>query len=147
MSLTIRPTALQDKAQWETLYAGYAAFYGVTQTPQMRQTVWDWLHDDAHEVNGFVAELDGTLIGLTHYRPFYAPLAAQTRGFLDDLFVDPAARGSGAARALIGAVSDEGRQRGWTIIRWITAENNYRARGLYDQVATQTPWVTYDIPL
>lgn len=147
MTLIVRPTAPDDKSAWETLYTGYADFYGATQTPQMRETVWGWLHDEAHDVCGFVAEHNGTLIGLTHYRPFHSPLAAQTRGFLDDLYVDPAARGSGAARALIDAVSDEGRKRGWALIRWITAEDNYRARGLYDQVANRTPWVTYDIPL
>ena len=74
-------------------------------------------------------------------------MAAATGGFLDDLFVDPAHRGSGAARALIDAVAAEGRQRGWTVIRWITAEDNYRARGLYDQMADRTKWVTYDIKL
>ncbi|MEQ6201503.1 GNAT family N-acetyltransferase [Sulfitobacter sp. HNIBRBA2951] len=147
MPVTTRPVAPADRPAWEALYAGYAEFYGVPQTPAMRETVWGWLHDPAHEVNGFVAEQDGTLIGLTHYRPFHSPLAANTRGFLDDLFVDPIARGSGAAQALIDAVKAEGRARGWALIRWITAEDNYRARGVYDQLADRTPWVTYDVPL
>ena len=60
------------------------------------------------------------------------PLSASTGGFLDDLFVDPTARGSGAADALIAALADEGRKQGWTVIRWITAEDNYRARALYE---------------
>ena len=50
-------------------------------------------------------------------------------------------------REVMKALEAEGRSRGWTVIRWITAENNYRARGVYDQVATRTPWVTYDIKL
>ena len=56
-------------------------------------------------------------------------------------------RSAGAAKALIGAVEAERRPRGWTVVPWITAETNYRARGVYDQVATRTPWVTYDIKL
>jgi hypothetical protein len=32
-------------------------------------------------------------------------------------------------------------------VRWITAEDNYRGRGVYDKLATRTPWVTYDIKL
>ena len=36
---------------------------------------------------------------------------------------------------------------GWSVLRWITADNNYRARSAYDQVATRTAWVTYDIKL
>lgn len=147
MTLTIRRPTAADRARWEELYAGYAEFYRVTQTPEMRSTVWGWLNDPAHQTKGFVAELDRRLVGLTHFRPFARPLAAATGGFLDDLFVDPAHRGSGAARALIGAVAAEGRQCGWTVIRWITAEDNYRARGLYDQMADRTKWVTYDIKL
>ncbi len=147
MTVTIRPASQADKAAWETLYKGYADFYGVPQTEQMRDTVWGWLNDDTHEVSGFVAEVDCALVGLTHYRPFYSPLAANVRGFLDDLYVDPNARGSGAAQALIDAVSDVGREKGWALIRWITADDNYRARSLYDRTATRTQWITYDTKL
>lgn len=145
--MIIRPVALADKPDWARLYAGYAAFYKVEQTEAMRDTVWGWLMDPAHTTEGLVAEQDGCVIGLAHYRAFARPLAASTGGFLDDLFVDPAARGSGAAEALLQALAAEGRNRGWTVIRWITAEDNYRARGLYDRVADRTKWVTYDIRL
>jgi hypothetical protein len=33
------------------------------------------------------------------------------------------------------------------VIRWITADDNYRARAVYDRVATRTKWVTYDLKL
>lgn len=147
MSVTVRPIAPTDKDSWDTLYQGYAKFYGVDQTQEMRDRVWGWITDPDHEVNCFVAEQDGKLIGLTHYRPFFSPLSANVKGFLDDLFVDPATRGSGAAQALIDAVSAEGREKGWAVIRWITADDNYRARGVYDRVATRTGWITYDIAL
>ena len=145
--MLIRPPVAADRPEWERLYAGYAAFYKVTQTPEMRATVWGWLHDPAHQTRGLVAEEEGRLIGLAHFRPFARPLSASTGGFLDDLFVDPAARGSGAADALIAARADEGRKQGWTVIRWITAEDNYRARALYDRVAEKTKWATYDLRL
>lgn len=147
MPLQIRRPTDTDRESWNELYAGYADFYQVTQTQDMRDKVWSWITDPAHEVDGLVADLDGAVIGLTHFRPFARPLAAATGGFLDDLFVDPAARGSGAARALIEAVSAEGKARGWSVIRWITADNNYRARGLYDQLADRTGWITYDIKI
>ena len=53
----------------------------------------------------------------------------------------------GAADALIQAVADIARERGWSLLRWITAENNYRARGVYDRLAQRTDWVTYDMKL
>ena len=148
MTITIRPVEQSDRAQWNVLYQGYAQFYKVTQTQDMRDTVWSWLFNDAHETEGLVAVDDkGALIGLTHFRPFARPLSATTGGFLDDLFVTPASRGSGAARLLIEAVAQVGKQRGWSVIRWITAEDNYRARSLYDKVADKTKWATYDIKL
>jgi len=30
-------------------------------------------------------------------------------------------------------------------VRWITADNNYRGRAKYDQHATRTTWITYDM--
>ena len=66
-------------------------------------------------------------------------------GYLDDLFVDPDLRGAGIADDLFAAAKELGRSRDWSVIRWITAENNYRARGVYDRVAARTNWITYDL--
>lgn len=33
-----------------------------------------------------------------------------------------------------------------SVVRWTTADDDYRARGTYDQVAVRTSWVTYDMP-
>lgn len=148
MPIRIEPVSPEHRPAWERLYAGYAEFYRVAQTEEMRARVWSWLMDPAHEVQGFVAlDAAGEPIGLAHVRPFARPLSATTGGFLDDLFVDPAARGSGAADALIEAVAAEGRRRGWSVIRWITAEDNTRARKVYDRLAKKTAWVTYDVSL
>lgn len=144
----VRALRETDRSDWERLYENYAAFYKVEQTAEMRETVWSWIFDPSKEVEALVAETsDGKLIGIAHYRPFSRPLAASVGGFLDDLFVDPDVRGQGVADALIGALKAEGEIRGWTVIRWITAEDNYRARGVYDRLAARTKWITYDIKL
>ena len=81
MTVTIRPVEQRDHPAWDALYQGYAEFYGVTQTPEMRDTVWSWLFDDAAQTEGLVAlDADGTIVGITHYRPFARPLAASTGG-------------------------------------------------------------------
>jgi GNAT superfamily N-acetyltransferase len=143
----IRAAQPGDYAQWAQLYAGYAQFYTVEQSEAMRETVWSWIMDPDAGVNALVAVQEGRLVGLAHYRAYMRPLAASTGGFLDDLFVSPDARGTGAARKLIEALTEIGRAKGWTVLRWITAADNATARGLYDQVAKETPWVTYDIKL
>jgi GNAT superfamily N-acetyltransferase len=143
--IRIVPIAAEHRGDWDRLYAGYAAFYKVEQTKAMRDTVWCWLMDPAHEVKGLVAvDETGRAVGLAHYRPYARPLRGGYGGFLDDLFVDPAMRGRRIADALIEAVATIGRERGWGLIRWITADDNYRGRAVYDRLATRTMWITYD---
>lgn len=144
MSVEIRAVAPGDRAAWGRLYAAYADFYKVAQSDEMRDRVWGWLMDADHEVEGLVALQDGGPVGLAHFRGFARPLAAATGGFLDDLFVSPEARGLRVGQALITELEIIAKARGWSVIRWITADDNYRARGLYDQIATRTMWVTYD---
>ena len=143
--MIVRPVIADDKVEWAALYAAYAEFYEVPQTPEMRARVWGWLMDPQHEVSGFVAEDDGTLVGLAHVRLFARPLAAASGLYLDDLFVSPAARGKGAAPALLASVKAFAAEHGHSVVRWITAEDNARARGLYDKHANATQWVTYDM--
>lgn len=144
--ITVREVRVEDFAQWRALYRGYADFYRVEQTDEAAERVWAWVNDPAHEVSALVAENgEGRLIGLAHYRPFARPLSATTGGYLDDLFVDPAHRGSGAADHLLTRLGDIAAERGWSVVRWITADDNHRARAKYDQVATRTMWVTYDM--
>lgn len=146
MSVRIVRLEQHHRSEWEALYAGYANFYRTEQTPEMRARVWSWLHDETAELEALVAvNADEKLIGLAHFREFSRPLSATKGGFLDDLFVTPEARGSGAARALLDALAAEARTRGWSVVRWITADDNYRARGLYDKLSTRTNWVTYDM--
>jgi len=143
----VRPAA-EHRAGWDRLYQGYAEFYEVAQTEEMRDRVWGWIHDPAHEVEAFLAvDGEGRPVGLAHFRAFARPLSASIGGFLDDLFVGREARGGRVADALINAIAEEGRRRGWSVIRWITADDNYRARAVYDRVAARTKWVTYDLKL
>ncbi|MEU3609888.1 GNAT family N-acetyltransferase [Streptomyces sp. NPDC035033] len=144
--IKVRAVRAEDFPQWRALYRGYADFYGVEQTEEMALRVWSWVNDPGHEVGALVAEDgEGRLVGLAHYRPFARPLSATVGGFLDDLFVDPASRGSGAADLLLAALREVAAERGWSVVRWITADDNHRARAKYDQVATRTMWVTYDM--
>ena len=89
----IRHIQLKDKDQWEKLYKGYADFYKVEMNDKILQTVWSWLQDKNHEVNGIVYEVDGNIVGLAHYRRMPRPLRGKDICFLDDLYVAPRHRG------------------------------------------------------
>jgi len=144
-NLIIRAIAPGDRAGWEPLYRGYGAFYTVDMGPETLETVWGWLHDPDHVVEGLVAELDGQLVGLAHFRAMPSPLRGAVIGFLDDLFVGPAARGEKVGEKLLARLNEVSAARGWNKIRWITGDDNYRARTLYDRVSVKTQWNTYEM--
>lgn len=146
--ITVDPPRPEDEETWRELYEGYQKFYKMPETPQVAETVWQWIHDSSHVTECLLArDASGRVVGLAHYRDVPRPLSGATAGFLDDLFVAPDVRGEGIAEALIAAVSTIGRERGWAWLRWFTAEDNYRARAFYDRVAYLSQWKTYQLDL
>lgn len=132
------------RADWDVLYAAYADYYKVDQTQEMRDRTWGWIMEG--RITCLMALNDeGKPVGFAHMREFLRPLSSTVAGFLDDLFVDPGQRGAGAVNALFDAAAALGREKNWSVIRWITRDDNYRARSVYDKVATRTNWVTYDL--
>jgi GNAT superfamily N-acetyltransferase len=145
----IRKANTTDFPGWCDLYRGYAEFYKVPMNDRILETLWGWIHDPHHEINCLVAFVDEDDLpsGFAHVRRMPSPLRGTDVGFLDDLFVDPDARGANIGKALFGALEDHAREQKWPIIRWITADDNYRARALYDQLATKTMWNTYQMDI
>ena len=90
--------------------------------------------------------LNGDLVGITHY--FFHPFIWYGQAcYLQDLFTAEAARGQGAARALIEAVAAEAREKNATRLYWMTKEDNARARLLYDKLASFGGFIKYDYSL
>lgn len=146
MSGSVHPLMDDDREQWEVLYYGYAEFYQVPMNDEILDTVWGWIHDDGNPFFGLIAkDENGKALGLMHCRQMASPLRGALVGFLDDLFVTPGARGQGVVEDLYAALNQLGKQQGWPFIRWITAENNYRGRAVYDKLSDKTHWVTYQM--
>jgi len=143
----IRDIHLKDKKQWEKLYKSYADFYKVEMNDKILQIVWKWLHDKKHEVNGLVYEVDGNIVGLAHYRRMPSPLRGQDIGFLDDLFVDPEHRGQRIGEKLINKLKEISKSKRWNLVRWITREDNLRAKSLYNRISEKTTWDVYELKL
>ena len=143
----IRDIHLKDKKQWEKLYKSYADFYKVEMNDKILQIVWEWLHDKSHEVNGLVYEVDGNIVGLAHYRRMPSPLRGQDIGFLDDLFVDPEHRGQRIGEKLINKLKEISKSKRWNLVRWITREDNLRAKSLYNRISKKTTWDVYELKL
>ncbi|TXK19712.1 GNAT family N-acetyltransferase [Homoserinibacter sp. GY 40078] len=141
---TVRPVTASDAARWRELFRAYGEFYETDFTDEVLDAVWALMLDVASGVNALVAERDGEVIGLAHWRTHPDTFTGGRDGYLDDLFVDPEVRGTGAGRALIEAVAERAVTPGGTL-RWITAETNTTAQALYDRIATRTTWLTYEM--
>ncbi len=142
----IRPLAPCDLPAWERLYRGYADFYRVETSADKLARLVDWLMDPARPCNGVVAVAgDGGLAGLAHYRAMPSPLRGAEVEFLDDLFVDPYRRCDGIGDVPLMRVNEIAAKRDWSVVRWITRDNNYRARGLYDRLSHRSDWISYEM--
>lgn len=148
MSFSINAAQAADKTQWQTLYQGYAEFYKVPMNQTILDTVWQWIEDEQQPFFCLIAKDEqGEALGLMHFREMASPLRGAKVGFLDDLFIAPQARGQGLVTALFARLELEAKEQQWPLVRWITADNNYRARAVYDQVANKTQWLTYQLTL
>lgn len=147
-ALTIRPLAKADEAAWRPLWTAYLAFYK-TRLPEavFASTFARLTSGEAREFHGLIAEKEGEAVGIAHYLFHRSCWKIENICYLQDLFTMPAARGQGVARALIGAVYAAADAEGSPGVWWLTAEDNYPARTLYDKVAVKSPFVRYMRPL
>jgi len=146
-TMTIRDVAASDYEPWLTLWNGYNAFYGrsgPTALPaEVTQTTWQRFFDAREPVYGLVAELDGSLIGLTHYLFHRSTTLIAPICYLQDLYTAPERRRTGVARALIEAVYECARDAGSPRVYWQTHETNLTAQRLYEQVAERSGFIVY----
>ena len=147
----VRPVREDEFEAWSALFRGYADFYRWPTSDEHQRRIWGWIHDRRTVEALVAAPLDATgaetgpPLGLAHLREWVRPLRGVVCGYLDDLFVAPETRGQGAVEALFAEIDRVARARDWAIVRWTTADDNYRARSVYDRVATRTTWITYDM--
>jgi len=137
-----------DKEEWAKLYRGYAEFYEMEMNKDILDTVWSWIlsPDIKFYVIG-VSSKDGVLIGFMHFREMPSPLRGKLVGFLDDLFVHPDFRGSGAVQSLFKELKSIAAKNNWPYVRWITATDNSRARKVYDKISDPIDFVTYQMQI
>lgn len=143
----IREVARSDYAAWLPLWDGYNAFYGrsgPTALPaEITEATWQRFFDAQEPVYALVAELDGSLIGLTHYLFHRSTTLLAPICYLQDLFTAPQQRRTGVGRALIEAVYRRAQDFGSPRVYWQTHETNSVAQRLYDQVAERSGFIVY----
>jgi GNAT superfamily N-acetyltransferase len=143
--LVIRPLEEKDRDDWARLWTGYLKFYETSVKPEVYESTFArLLGDDPRDFNCFVAELDGRLVGLTHYLFHRHAWRIEEVCYLQDLYADPEVRGTGIGRALIEAVYAAADKHGAPAVYWLTQDFNTTARQLYDRIAKVSPFIRYN---
>jgi GNAT superfamily N-acetyltransferase len=139
----IRDAGPGDEAAFRRLWAGYLAFYEVTLPPEVTDGTWVRLMDLSSPVKARLAEVDGVVQGFAIHLHHPSTWVTTEDAYLEDLFVDPEARGAGLGRALIDDLIALAREKGWARVYWHTKVDNTRARALYDQYVPTDGHIRY----
>ncbi|MGJ3258935.1 MAG: N-acetyltransferase family protein [Rhodospirillales bacterium] len=143
MPITIRPLAADDYSRWEVLWHGYLTFYEAPIDDANTAALWDRLMADGDPHCLVACDDAGKVIGIVQYLYHGTTWSVRDKCYLQDLFVDPAARVGGAGRALIEAVYAKAADAGASEVYWMTQQFNSVARVLYDRVGELTPFIKY----
>ncbi len=145
MTVRVRRLEAKDKSRWLELFHNYITFYKATVPDDVIELTWNRLLAGEPDFHVALMAVDDTdrPIGLAHVLFHRSTWSPTYYCYLEDLFVDPACRAQGVGRALVEATYAEADSRGCTRTYWSTQEFNYRARGLYDRMATKSAFVQY----
>jgi GNAT superfamily N-acetyltransferase len=141
---TIRPLRREDEAEWRRLWRDYLAFYETELPEAIYASTFARLVDpEMRDYHGLLAVEDERPIGLVHYIFHRHGWQVEDVCYLQDLFVEPRLRGTGAGRKLMEAVYAAADANGTPNVYWNTQAFNATARRLYDRVGVATPFIKY----
>lgn len=143
MAVVIKALDAGQRAAWEPLWQGYLAFYKASIGQDVTDLTFARLSTKGGVMGGFLAWDGERAVGMVNWVRHPSCWTAGDYCYLQDLFVDPAARGLGAGRALIEAVYAEARAGGCSRVYWLTHETNHEAMQLYDRIADRSGFLQY----
>jgi GNAT superfamily N-acetyltransferase len=131
------------------LLRGYCDFYEVSPSDDaLRALARALIADPARDGVQLLARDAGVAVGFATIYWSWATTIAARIGVMNDLFVAPAARGTGAAEQLILACAEECKEHGAAELTWQTAPDNERAQRVYDRIgAKRSQWLDYSLSI
>lgn len=145
MTLQIRSAKPTDKDQWEPLWQAYCDFYETRVSREVTESTWRRILNADSSIDCVVAEdtQTGKLLGFINYVIHPRTWSVEDTCYLEDLYVDAAARGRGIGKRLCAALEDICHQKNISRLYWLTRESNHTARQLYDQIAVKDDFIRY----
>jgi GNAT superfamily N-acetyltransferase len=143
VTLDIRWAMPGDEAEVLRLVKGLAVYERAPDAVQTTEAMLtETLFGPEPQVFAFLAELDGRVVGLALWFLTYSTWTGRPSLYLEDLFVDEAARGRGIARALMARLAQETKARDCARMDWAVLDWNVDAMGFYETLGArrQTGW-------
>lgn len=143
MTFTIRWAVPGDEATVLRLVKALAIYEREPDAVQATGTsLTATLFGDNPQVFAFIADLDGEPVGLALWFLTYSTWTGRPSLYLEDLFVDEAARGQGIALALFRRLAREAKARDCARIDWAVLDWNVNAMSFYERLGgrRQTGW-------
>jgi GNAT superfamily N-acetyltransferase len=138
----IEPLRLTERARWAELWSDYQRFYGAELPAAVSESTWQRLHSG--RVHGLGARNSADhLVGIVHFLFHEDTWSTAPACYLQDLYVDSTARGTGCGRMLIEAVAESARKAGANSPYWLTHHTNIVARQLYDRLGQNQGFIQY----
>jgi GNAT superfamily N-acetyltransferase len=146
MLLSIERVGKSDLPDLMPMLRAYCDFYRVAPSDERLLVLATALIDNPAEGMQLIARGEGSPLGFATIYWTWQTLHAGRVGVLNDLYVVPASRGTGAGRALIERCRELCRERGAEKLVWETAPDNATAQRLYDGIgAAKSTWLSYEL--
>jgi GNAT superfamily N-acetyltransferase len=146
-AVTVRPATVADAGTLHRMSVALATYedqpYAVTSTPETLAA--DGFGPEP-QFKAVIAESGGQPAGFALYTFNYSVWTGARGIFIEDIWVEPEHRKSGAARAMMAALARECAAKGWRRIDLNVLDWN-RARGFYDRLGFQwiRSWLPYRV--
>ncbi|MGH8146928.1 MAG: GNAT family N-acetyltransferase [Rhodanobacteraceae bacterium] len=133
-SYTIVRATLGDCDALATLFDAYRFFYEQEPDPALARDFVDARLQRNESVIFLARNAAHEALGFTQLYPTFSSVAARRVWILNDLFVAPAARQHGVARALMEAAKLHAIETGALRLELETANDNHAAQALYESL-------------
>lgn len=145
MSLTIRPATPADAGLIHSFIRALAEYEKLLhEVEATEEDIARSLFGENPRLFCDIAEADGAPVGFAVWFYNYSTFTGRHGIYLEDLFVNPEARGLGAGKALLRRLAQRCRDEGLTRLEWAVLDWNAPSIAFYDSLgaSAKTDWIT-----
>jgi GNAT superfamily N-acetyltransferase len=145
MSLTIRPATPADAGLIHSFVRALAEYEKLLHEVEATEAdIATSLFGPNPRLFCDIAEADGAPVGFAVWFYNYSTFTGRHGIWLEDLFVNPDARGLGAGKALLRRLAERCRDEGLTRLEWSVLDWNAPSIAFYDSLgaSAKTDWIT-----